>query len=267
MERWDHHCPWLNNCVGVVNHVYFLSFLTCLTVQICSIFVFAVLTYIRYFKECNFDGSRCHDNEDFKKNTILSLLPLPLLLHPGFMHTVGILFMLVIFVALWTIGYQLWFLHLLIFLTNKTTKERSTKKRVARTESASDNFSTTTSLLAEKIVENIGKRREATGWARLCKNFASFYASSIQADCCIRDDKIGYQDRIVKELYLNAKERHGYEDDWGMVVQRLNSELETNETAGNDNSEKPRGPFKARANTLKGMFEGKKPVSKIKSVN
>ena len=27
VERFDHHCPWINNCVGVGNHGVFLSFL------------------------------------------------------------------------------------------------------------------------------------------------------------------------------------------------------------------------------------------------
>ncbi len=26
VERYDGHCVWINNCVGVNNHIYYLSF-------------------------------------------------------------------------------------------------------------------------------------------------------------------------------------------------------------------------------------------------
>ena len=27
VERFDHHCPWINNCVGIGNHNYFLLYI------------------------------------------------------------------------------------------------------------------------------------------------------------------------------------------------------------------------------------------------
>ena len=36
VERFDHHCPWINNCVGVGNHNYFYGFITFLMLALVS---------------------------------------------------------------------------------------------------------------------------------------------------------------------------------------------------------------------------------------
>jgi hypothetical protein len=36
VERFDHHCPWINNCVGVRNHNYFMLYIF---FQLCVILV------------------------------------------------------------------------------------------------------------------------------------------------------------------------------------------------------------------------------------
>ena len=47
VERFDHHCPWINNCVGVNNHVYFMIFLSVLTSNIITI---SASTLVEFFK-------------------------------------------------------------------------------------------------------------------------------------------------------------------------------------------------------------------------
>ena len=46
VERFDHHCPWVNNCVGVNNHYAFMSFLF----LICSTLLFMLISIACNFK-------------------------------------------------------------------------------------------------------------------------------------------------------------------------------------------------------------------------
>jgi|LauGreDrversion4_2_1035121.scaffolds.fasta_scaffold1067998_1 hypothetical protein len=43
VERYDHHCPWINNCVGVKNHGYFILFLATTVFNILGIFVCTII--------------------------------------------------------------------------------------------------------------------------------------------------------------------------------------------------------------------------------
>ena len=47
VERFDHHCPWINNCVGIHNHNYFLVFLITLTLILFTIAVNSLWTIIK----------------------------------------------------------------------------------------------------------------------------------------------------------------------------------------------------------------------------
>lgn len=42
VERYDHHCPWINNCVGINNHGIFLSFLTFLWILLALVMCIAM---------------------------------------------------------------------------------------------------------------------------------------------------------------------------------------------------------------------------------
>lgn len=52
VERFDHHCPWINGCVGTANHGIFVIFILAMETLLISTMVVLLVNY------------NCHDNND-----------------------------------------------------------------------------------------------------------------------------------------------------------------------------------------------------------
>ena len=48
VERFDHHCPWINNCVGLGNHGVFMAFLVSMLSLLVTTFISLIINYHCY---------------------------------------------------------------------------------------------------------------------------------------------------------------------------------------------------------------------------
>lgn len=110
--RFDHHCPFVNNCVGQRNYIFFMGF----TTSVCFLTLFVIPALIWFFIHRSMDGSEKDEqaedsahSEDVIKGVLITIAA-----------AAGLAALLVM--GLW--GY-----HIFLILTGRTTKEHMKGKK------------------------------------------------------------------------------------------------------------------------------------------
>ena len=112
VERCDHHCPWIGNCVGKRNYWLFYLFVVCLTISILYIEAFCVAHIWKYLHDKIKENDNKKNSEQRDHISAYSLCDLIMDLY---------LIIYGIIILAFTLG--LLFYHTKLVLTNTTTKE------------------------------------------------------------------------------------------------------------------------------------------------
>lgn len=112
VEKCDHHCPWIGNCVGKRNYVFFFMFVVCLTLNLLCIEGFSIAHVWKYLHD-KIDENN-YKKEENKRNHIKAY---------SLCDVIVSLYLIIYGVICMCFTLSLLIYHLSLVINNVTTKE------------------------------------------------------------------------------------------------------------------------------------------------
>lgn len=142
VERFDHHCPWINNCVGIKNHNAFMLFVISIWVKI----VIHGTTNVVSMYETSKHGLGCEGN------ALCEELCLRNACDNIYVYTFACIVCTLICAFYFLLSSVLLYCHVKNYLANRTTSERLASNRKRNRTASQSSSNTDTSALSSSIM-------------------------------------------------------------------------------------------------------------------
>ena len=202
VERFDHHCPWINNCVGIKNHNSFLMFLFSIWIKIIFHSYIDTWSLVRFIllDTSQFD---CNDYDYCRQFCIYDLCS------QKEVHIVACSVCILICLFYFLMSSALLFTHCKNYMANRTTNERFSKRtqkqaepnKTNETSENPDESALTSSILTMSDFDN-SSLIESVVDENSDKARKKKYKRNKRRGCCINCWKMATHTKIVPQNKL-----------------------------------------------------------------